>query len=399
MGRISTGVGLISGINSKDIIDQLMSLESRPKQLLQTRIDGINRQKLAYTDLMTRLTGLRLTGTTLKKPSTFQAASTTSSDEDVLTATAANGASVGSFQFQVARLVTAQQTISRGFVDFDSAKVGAGTITIEQGGGDLARQTLLGELNGGAGVRRGVFRITDRSGASASIDISASVTLDDVVRRINTSLGIAVKASLSGDQIVLTDLTGKIDSNLIVQDLADGHAAEDLGIVASAALDTITGTDINFLSRLTNLTQINDGRGMRTASTGADLRVQVADGSSVDVSLANKKTLADVIDAINTAGAGKVRAETVVGANGIRLTDLSGGGGAFTVSALNSSKAASDLGILAAGVGGVIDGAPILAGPNTVLISSLNGGGGFTLGTISIQNRAGASTNVDLSGA
>ena len=51
MGRISTGIGLVSGINSKDIIDQLMALESRPKNTLQTRIDSITQQKLAYTDL------------------------------------------------------------------------------------------------------------------------------------------------------------------------------------------------------------------------------------------------------------------------------------------------------------------------------------------------------------
>ena len=39
MGRISSGVGLVSGINSAQIIEQLISLEARPKQLIQTRID------------------------------------------------------------------------------------------------------------------------------------------------------------------------------------------------------------------------------------------------------------------------------------------------------------------------------------------------------------------------
>jgi flagellar capping protein FliD len=42
MGRITTGVGLVSGINSKDIIDQLMALEAKPKDTLQTRIDQTN---------------------------------------------------------------------------------------------------------------------------------------------------------------------------------------------------------------------------------------------------------------------------------------------------------------------------------------------------------------------
>src|SRR5436309_15188054 len=104
MGRISSGVGLVSGINSKDIIDQLIALESQPKDLLQSRIDGVNQQKLAYTDLATRLASLKLAGTTLKKSATFQASTATSSNEDVLTATAGAGAAVGTFQLQVARL-------------------------------------------------------------------------------------------------------------------------------------------------------------------------------------------------------------------------------------------------------------------------------------------------------
>ena len=44
-----------------------MALEARPKTLLQTRIDSTNGQKLAFTDLSTRLTSLRINAQTLKK--------------------------------------------------------------------------------------------------------------------------------------------------------------------------------------------------------------------------------------------------------------------------------------------------------------------------------------------
>src|SRR5689334_14138120 len=155
MGRISTGIGLVSGINSKDIIDQLMKIEAQPVDLLQTRVDATNHQKLAFTDLLTRLTSIRVFGQSVQKPQTFAAATTTSSDENVLTGTAANGAAIGSYTFQVARLVTTQQSVSQGYSDTD-AKVGAGTITIEQGGGEVNSQTLLSELRGGQGIRRGV---------------------------------------------------------------------------------------------------------------------------------------------------------------------------------------------------------------------------------------------------
>jgi flagellar hook-associated protein 2 len=395
MGRISTGIGLISGINSKDVIDQLMALESRPRSLLQTRIDQTNQRKLAYTDLRTRLTTLRLSATTLKKTSTFQNATATSTDENVLTATTSAGCATGQYRFQVARLVTTQQAVSGGFADPDSVKVGAGTLTLEQGGGELFSPTPLSQLNGGQGVRRGAFRITDRAGNDAVIDISSAVTLEDVVRRINTALSVTVRASLGDEGLVLTDLTGKTTSNFIVQDLADGHAAEDLGIVANAASATITGSDINRIGDATSLAQLNDGRGVRRAASGNDLSITTG-GGSWNVSLAGLTTLGQAIDAINAATGGVVTASVASGGNGIQLADSAHG--AITVAALNGSKAAADLGIEGTG-NDVLTGEALIATLGTVLISSVRGGTGLNLGTINITDKSGTSATVDLSGA
>jgi flagellar hook-associated protein 2 len=399
MGRISSGIGLVSNIDYRSIIDQLMTLEARPKDQLKERIDQATERKLAYTDLSTRLAGLKLTATTLKKPSTFQAAGTKSSNENVLTATAANGASMGNYQFQVARLVTTQQSVSAGFADFNSARVGAGTVTIEQGGGELSTQTLLSQLNGGDGVRRGKFRITDRSGASAVIDTTAAVTLDDVVKQVNTSMGVSVRASVDGDGLVLTDLTGKTANNFTVTDIGDGTTARDLGIAADEASATIAGGDVNYVGAKTLLAQVNDGRGIRRAASGADFRVTARDGSTFDVSLTTARTVGDVVDAINAATGTKVKVDLAPGSNGIRLSDTSGGTGAFSVTALNGSNAAADLGIAGSPTGPVINGQPILAGLNTVLISSLRGGQGMPLGRISISDRTGSTSVVDLAGA
>src|SRR5439155_17111378 len=270
-------------------IDQRLALEARPKDLVQTRLDGIKQQKLAYADLSTRLASLKLNSTTLKKNAMFHAATATSSDENVFTATANNGAAVGSFQLQVARLVTSQQLVSRGFADFNSTKLAAGTITIDQGGGELSQLNALAGLNGGAGVRRGLFRITDRTGASAVIDTTAAVNLQDVIKRINTSLDVQVHASLDGDHIKLQDVSGKTASNLIVQDLADGNSAADLGIVANVSGNTITGTSIDYVGRETQLAQLNDGRGVRSVGND-DFSIQARDGSAAfKVNLATAK--------------------------------------------------------------------------------------------------------------
>jgi flagellar hook-associated protein 2 len=393
MGRITTGTGLVSGINSKDIIDQLMAIEQKPKDLLQTRVDSANQQRLAFTDLLTRLSSIKVFGQTVGKPQAFSNAATTSSDENVLTATASTGAAVGSFQFQVARLVTTQQAVSNGFVN-PNTLVGAGTITIEQGGGEVSNQTLLSDLNGGNGIRRGVFRITDGGGHSAVIDTTAAVTVNDVLKKINTSLDVSVKATIDGDRLKLTDTSGQSTATFNVVDLADGHAAEDLGLTAAPASGgVITGGDINYVSAATTLNALNDGRGIRRAATGNDLSI-TAGGQTYNVSLASARNLGDVFDAIKTATNGAVTASVDPGGNGIKLA----GAGTITVADAGTSKAATDLGIAGTG-NGSIAGGQILAGINTVMVSSLNGGKGFNLGSIQLTNAAGASATVDLSGA
>ena len=409
MGQITSGIGLVSGINSGSIISQLIALDARPVTQLQNRITTNTSQKSAYSDLLTKLNALKTVGTTLTNANSFQAATVVSSDEKILTAIAANGAATGTYQLQVAQLVSSQQAVTDGFADPNQTKIGAGTLTISQGGGELSSQTTLATLNGGAGVGRGVFRITDRSGKTAAIDISSAITLDDVVRDINTSLDISVKASVGKNGIVVTDLTGQSNippavgqptpPNLIIQDLGNGHTAADLGIVGSVAANNLTGARINTIGRATALAQINDGRGVGTASAGDDFRIQAGDGSTFDINLATAKTIGQVLKAINTATAGKVVAAVGADGSGIRLTDTTGGGGSFGVAALNSSNAAADLGIAGNGIAGVINGGRLIASLNSTLVSSLNGGAGIPLGSVGIVDRTGATATVDLSGA
>jgi flagellar hook-associated protein 2 len=399
MGQITSGIGLVSGINSASIISQLIALDSAPVNSLKTRVAANTAQKAAYTGLQSQIDALRTVGTTLTNPTSFQAATTSSSDPSVLTATAANGAATGTYQLQVAQLVSSQQAVTAGFSDPNQTKLGAGTLTISQGGGELTTQTSLASLNGGTGVQRGVFKITDRSGKTAAIDISSAITLDDVATKINTSLDISVRATVGRNGLILTDLTGAVTpSNLIVQDLGIGHTAADLGIAGSVAANTITGTGINTVGRATALAQINDGRGIGTAASGNDFSIQARDGTTFQVSLATAKTIGQVLDAINTAAGGKVVAAVSANGSGIQLTDATGGGGVLTVAALNSSTAAADLGIAGSGAGNTLTGRGLIAPVDSTFVSSLNGGAGIPLGSIGIVDRAGGTATVDLTG-
>ena len=57
-----------------------------------------------------------------------------------------------------------------------------------------------------------------------------------------------------------------------MEDLADGHAAADLGITGTADPATataITGSDVVYLGVGLSLASLNDGRGVRVNSTPA----------------------------------------------------------------------------------------------------------------------------------
>ena len=52
MGSIQASTGLISGINTQDTVDKLMQVASRPRDLLNSRIKGLQSQQAALNDLL-----------------------------------------------------------------------------------------------------------------------------------------------------------------------------------------------------------------------------------------------------------------------------------------------------------------------------------------------------------
>ncbi len=154
MGKITTSVGLISGINTGQIIDELMSIESQPVEAPPEPARHHHRPPGSASTISPHSGSLQTTAQALEKTSAFTAATATSSNNNVLTATAAEGAAVGTYQFQVAQLVTTQQMISSGFADATNAKVGSRHHhhrAWRQLSGNTS-QTQLSQLNGGAGI-------------------------------------------------------------------------------------------------------------------------------------------------------------------------------------------------------------------------------------------------------
>jgi len=403
MGRISSNVGLITGFQITDTVDQLMQISAVPRDRLATRTQGLQSQQLAISSLSSRLLSIKFSLNNLNVSSAYEGREVSSSDPEVLTATLASGGNptVGSFDLRPLQTASSQQLLSQRFEDIDG-DLGTGTLSFGFGG-FLDQGISLDELNDGAGVARGQIKITDRDGASSVIDLTAIRTVDDVIETINSDTTVNVTAVVAGDAIKLIDNTSGAGT-LSVQEVSTGTTAVDLGLAGiSTSLAEATGADVFRLHSETKLSVLNDGNGVNINDDLVnvdDLSITLLDGTIDGVDLSGATTLAEVVDAINndTGLTGKITAEISSDGHRLQLNDLTSGGGSFSVSNGLTGSAADDLGLTIAAVGTTITGERLVSGLSDTLLSSLRGGQGIgSLGQIAITDRNGGNHIVDLS--
>ncbi len=399
-GTISSGTGLISGMDISSIVTQLMQIESRPLTLLKNRITTVTAEQTAFATISASLLALKSTISNLAKSSAFTVRSASSSNTSVLTATATNKAALGTYSFQVKSLVTTHQMISNGYTDRDTTAIGTGSLTLKVGQGYVDTTTSLSALNGLQGVRVGVIRITDRSGASAEIDLRSATTVQDVLDAINNTSTINVQASVKGDGLVIEDQTGLSSGTLIVADIGGGYAARDLGIIGSSSTGRIEGTDLVRLTETMALSQLNDGIGFRYNSTQADMRITLSDGTVFNVNLsphlrfstaANAETGAPAIPSTYLAelnnGLGVRRGTD--GSLQIRITNRAGQSGTVDLSSAETIDDLKELLNNAVADDGVTSLNVKLSGmtSSSLIITDSSGG---TASNLKIENVAGA---------
>lgn len=398
MSRIQSSVGLISGIPIQETVDKLMEVAFQPKNILTDRTNLLQSEQAAVTQLTSLIVAFQFEASKLGSTQLFDSKTVSSSKSTVLSATLASGGNpaAGSYLFTPVQTASAQQVLSQSYSK--DAAVGAGELTF-QIGGFVDKGISLDELNNGDGVQRGQIRVTDRNGGTALIDLSYARTVDDVLKAINTNTSINVTATAVGDQFTLTDNTGG-SGNLIVQDVAGGTTAADLGLAGiNVAASSATGTDVFSLHAGTKLSVLNDGNGVQLKS-GDDLAVTLADESTLNIDLSGATTLGDVVTAINAADPAKLTAAISADGNRLELTDLTAGVGAFAVASVGTGTAAEDLGLTTTAAGDTTTGSRLVSGLRDTLVSSLRGGQGLgTLGQLDITNRDNVSFSVDLSAA
>ena len=284
MGTITTGIGLISGIDTASLISQLIALEARGKIPLQTKIASLKAKQFALLDINTRLLNLKTASKSFRADSIFKAALASSSNDEILTASAGKLAQPGTFTFIVKQLVTSSQKLSQGYADRNTTPLSLTSLSFEFGKGLVGPDTDLADLNGGAGIDRGKIIITTGTSPSdvkTTVDLTDVTTIKEVLDRINTS-GANVTASVQGDRLVVTENSA---GALVIASAIGDTTAEDLGINGSDIGGTITGSDIRTLGGSTPLRSLNDGNGVIVRNNVADLRITARDLTQYDIDL------------------------------------------------------------------------------------------------------------------
>lgn len=398
MSGITSNVGLFSGINSGQIIEQLMALEARPKTQIQSRILQLQLQQGAYLDINTRLSALKTAAANFRTNSTFQSKAGTSSNENVLKATVESSASPGTYQFIVDRLVSSQQSLSRGVASRDSTALGVTSFTVESAQARLDRDVSLADLNNGQGVRRGKMVITDSAGRAGTVDLSRTTTVQEVLDAINGNGTANVTASISGGRFVIADGAG---GNVTVANTSGSNVATDLGLAGVAASGgRITGNTVYALNRSTSLNALNDGRGVSIRNTVGEgafnftINIDGASPASVRVNLGEvwqtvsgtltktagpASSVGEAVDRINAAitasGATNVVAQINAASGRLEIIDSTGDQSITVVE--NNGTTARDLGLMATPDSGSVLGNRIFSGLNTTLLAGINGGSGL----------------------
>ncbi len=219
------------------------------------------------------------------------------------------------------------------------------------------KTTLITSLSGGDGLGTlGTIALTDRSGATAAVDLSTAETLDDVIDAINDA-GLDITASYNDARngLKLTDTSGETTSKLIVADGDANNAATKLGIVANVAANSINSGPLERQSvgRSTLLSSYNGSTGVQQGS----FKITNSLGATTTVNLATlkPKTVGDIIDAINSRNI-NVTAQINAAGDGIELVDGANGTGKLTVADQGTSRAAADLHLAGEATGTTLNG-------------------------------------------
>ena len=230
--------GLVSGLQTADLIAELMEAERAPITRMESTKEEYQNKISLLQDLSLKLSTLKISADTLNTSSLYGARAVTSSQENVLTASAQSGAPTGRYTIQVEQIALAHQLAS-GVTSDPSARVfGIGTITLQVGSGSPVTINITSDNNSLNGIRDAIN--------NAGLPITASIVGSGSEYRL----------------VILSNTTGtegQITLNVNLQEEEEGEEVEILSfsdiqppqnakLLLGVATDTSTPLSFEFSS-------------------------------------------------------------------------------------------------------------------------------------------------------
>ena len=279
--------GLASGFNWQSVVTQLANAERGAETPWQTQQAAINSQIASYTSINDALTALQTDVNVLKDPAFYTSALAQSSDSTVASASAAPGATVGSYIFNITQMATAAR------INGASNK---GNLLAPNGPANVT----IGTAAFGTPVTAGTFTIN-----GAQITIASTDTLQDVFDHIATATSNAVTASYdsTADKITLSSSSG---------DIVLGSATDTSNFLQAAQLygNNETGTTTRTITSSLALGHIQVTNGMANANLqtaiqddGTGNGALLVNGVTINYN-ASSDSIQNVLDRITNSTAG-----------------------------------------------------------------------------------------------
>ncbi|HUA39661.1 MAG TPA: flagellar filament capping protein FliD [Candidatus Sulfopaludibacter sp.] len=242
--------GLASGMDWQTTVQALANAERAPETQWKNQQTTLNAQNSALTTIENDLATLQTDLQTLQDSTLYESTTAQSSDSTVATASAASGATTGSFIFNITQLATAAQL--NGASNVSQGLVADGNPT----------DVTIGTAGFSTPVTAGTFTVD-----GAQVTISTTDTLQDVFNNIASATNNEVTASYnsSTDEITLTSSDG---SPIVL-----GSAADTSNFLQVAQL---YGTSASSVTSASALGRVNTTVDM----TNSDLATPISDGGS-----------------------------------------------------------------------------------------------------------------------
>jgi flagellar hook-associated protein 2 len=200
--------GLVSGLNTTDIINRLLEAERAPIARIQSRATKQDSIVSAWQSVSSAMGAFRTATTALVNASSFEKRTTTSSDASIVTATAAPGAPVGNLSMRVIALATAQQSMTSTSPGASDTLTGTGTVAVGVGLGSLGITGITASNGATAGARNVTIAATAGGQFSVSVGdaqvVVASGATSASVGGLELSFGGGGPVAGSGSAVIAT---------------------------------------------------------------------------------------------------------------------------------------------------------------------------------------------------